>query len=410
MTIFQYTATPLDGGPLRKGRMQATTAAELRASLLRVGLQVVEMRSVRDPSSSNSGAFFSEPINSYLRSRRQPLKAELFDALSTMLDAGLPISEALSSIGGARGALHELATSLRAEIGAGASFAHACAKHGAWFDIVEVEMLRAAESAGTLPAVLNRLSLRQQRASALTSRLIAILTYPLIVLCVGIGVVVFLSSRTLPDLVAMLTDAGVDPPGLTLAIIALGQSLLSYGPVLLILLPVLSLAAWMATTRNGRLSAVMGALTERVTPRVVLRVRVAGLFGVLAELLSVGIPLVEALRTSAATLGVGGSGLGTAVTSAADRVAAGEAFSDSLEAGPAIDQTTRRLLHIGETAGELPVILSSIADRERRRAERAIDALARIAEPAVVLALAAVIGLVVMGAVLPLVRLQEIIR
>lgn len=272
-------------------------------------------------------------------------------------------------------------------------------------------MLRAGESAGTLAAVLQRLSDRQERSSALTSKLIAILTYPLIVLCVGIGVVVFLSSRTLPDLVSMLTDAGVEPPGLTLAIIALGQGLLRFGPLMLIALPLLAIAARLVIARSAGLRAWIGQLADRVTPRVVRRVRVAGLFGVLSELLSVGIPLVEALQTAAATLrGLGSAGLRDSILTAAQRVSAGEAFSEALQENTSIDPTTSRLLHIGETAGELPDVLAAIASRERRRAERAIDALARIAEPAVVLALSGVIGLVVMGAVLPLIRLQEIIR
>ncbi len=408
MTVFRYTAIPHAGGPARKGRMQATTAAELRSSLLRVGLQVTDMRAVR---SSVPTIVWRSGLDEYLRGRRQPLKAEAFDALSTMLDAGLPISEALSSIGAPSGPLYNLSASLRAEVSSGSSFAEACAKERSWFDEVEVEMLSAGESAGTLAAVLQRLADRQERSTALTSKLIAILTYPLIVLCVGVGVVIFLSSRTLPDLVSMLTDAGIEPPGLTRAIITLGQGLLSFGPVMLIALPLLAVATRFFIARSGGSRVWADKFADRITPRVVRRVRVAGLFGVLSELLAVGIPLVEALQTAARTLrGFGAAGLRESTSAAARRVSAGEAFSEVLDANKSIDSTTRRLLYIGETAGELPDVLASIASRERRRAERAIDALARIAEPAVVLALSGVIGLVVMGAVLPLIRLQEIIR
>jgi len=411
VTVFRYTAVPIEGGSqgtARKGRMQATSPAELRSSLLRVGLQVIDMRALKTRSSTGLGRAW---LDEYLRGRRQPLKSEAFDALSTMLDAGLPISESLSSIGGRSGPLRDLAVSLRAEINAGQSFAESCNGARSWFDQVEVEMLRAGEAAGTLPAVLRRLAERQERASALTSKLIAILTYPLIVLCVGIGVVIFLSSRTLPDLVSMLTDANVTPPKLTVAIIAIGQGMLRFGPVLLIAIPVLGILLRIAITRSSWLNSRVTRFVDWLTPSVVRRVRVASLFGVLAELLTVGIPLVEALTTSASTLrGFGTTQLRESISSAANRVSTGEPFSQALAEHASIDQTTRRLLHVGETAGELPTVLSSIAARERRRAERAIDAMARIAEPAVVLALSAVIGFVVMGAVLPLIRLQEIIQ
>ena len=64
---------------------------------------------------------------------------------------------------------------------------------------------------------------------------------------------------------------------------------------------------------------------------------------------------------------------------------------------------------IGESAGELPDILSRLADRTHRAAARSIDRFAALLEPAVILLLATAIGFVVIGAVLPILKLQEVI-
>jgi general secretion pathway protein F len=412
VTLYRYNAFSRSRGQSLRGHMQADSPAQLRASLLRIGLQVTDMRALHD-SVHSSGILLParQTWNEYLRSRRQSLKSELFDALSTMLDAGLPISESLDNTGGKSGPLHELVIRLCADVNSGKSLAQASTQSPDWFDYVEIQMIAAGESAGTLPSVLRRLSDRHQRTAALKNKLLAVLTYPLIVLCVGLGVVLFLSSRTLPDLVAMLIDAGVDPPALTIAIITSGQLLLNYGPLLLIGLPLLGFAFSMLLHTSLPLRTLTRHCTAHCTPTTLRRLHTASFFGLLAELLAVGIPLVEALRTVSTTLrGIGTHQLAQAARAAADGVSAGQTLCEAFPPGPYLDATTHRLMHVGETSGELPDLLVSIATREYRKAQRAIETLARLAEPIVILALSAIIGLVVMGAVLPLIKMQDIIQ
>ena len=87
----------------------------------------------------------------------------------------------------------------------------------------------------------------------------------------------------------------------------------------------------------------------------------------------------------------------------------GGTFAGSLGDPAWFDDECRRLIAIGESAGELPEILARLAERTHRSAARAVDRLASLLEPAVILLLATLIGFVVMGAVLPILRLQEII-
>lgn len=127
--LYRYTAIPEQGGPVTHGTMQAGTAADLRAGLRRVGLHVVDMR----PAGMGwSWAPWRRVYEDFLRGRRGPAKAELFDALATMLEAGLPISEALASAGGdpiksgiqhGPRALRNVTSSLRAGIASGQSMA-----------------------------------------------------------------------------------------------------------------------------------------------------------------------------------------------------------------------------------------------------------------------------------------------
>ncbi len=258
--------------------------------------------------------------------------------------------------------------------------------------------------------MLRSLAERHERSGALAAKLIAALTYPAVVCCVGLGVVVFLSVKTLPDLVAILADAGIDPPRLTTGIMAFGQAIARHGPLL-------ALAAVAARPARGRArppaalpagwSAPPGL--RRLLPRAIRQTLIARAWSNLAELVVTGVPLVDSLRIVAPTVGGARGSLARSLRDAAGAIERGSTLADALRDPVWFDDECRRLVAIGESAGELPDILTRLAHRTHRAAARSIDRFAALLEPAVILLLASGIGVVVIGAVLPILKLQEVI-
>ncbi|QKK07925.1 MAG: type II secretion system F family protein [Planctomycetota bacterium] len=346
------------------------------------------------------------------RARRAETKAELFDSIATMLEAGVPVVEAVSTLtqGRARGLARTMLVELRESLNNGQTLDDAMAAAPWWFDSTETAMVRAARASGEMPGVLRTLTERHQRAGALSAKVVGALTYPAVVACVGVGVVVFLSVRTLPELVGILRDEGVAPPGLTLAIIAIGRGMLAYGPALLLSLAATVIAGLGIMGRLRRRGWRAPDRLRRVVPVFVRRALLARAWSGLAELVRTGVPLVEALRITGPTVsGVFGGSLRTELEDAAASIERGSTLADSLADRVWFDAECRRLIAIGENAGEVSEVLQRLADRAHRAATRAVDRLASMLEPAVILVLAALIGVVVMGAVLPILKLQEII-
>ena len=94
---------------------------------------------------------------------------------------------------------------------------------------------------------------------------------------------------------------------------------------------------------------------------------------------------------------------------AADRVERGDELAAAMDDEHWFDGEFRGLLAIGQATGELDSLLERIGRRYARQAERLIDRLAALLEPSVILTLAVLVGLVVMAAILPLLRLQEVL-
>ena len=421
MSVWRYTAIELGSAHVsrkRRGEVAGESAAEVRASLRRIGLQVIDLRqtrsAARDAVNGLAGSVTGALGNSagrYLRQRRRHERAELYDSLATMLDSGLPLLEAVDTVIGStrrrRSSLRSMLVQVREELRSGLSLGQAMTRHHSWFDPSEVAMVRAGQHGGTLSEVLTTLAERHERSGELTNRLVSALAYPAIVALVGIGVVVFLSVRTLPSLTQILTDNGIEVPALTRNVMALGQLLAGSWLLLIIGLLAVLIGMPLAGGLARRLAVRLPTWVQRLRPKVLRRMAVAQVSLQLAELLRTGVPMVEAIRVLAPTTTAGG--LRRRLRSAADLLERGEELSAALNDDQWFDSEFRRLLDIGQTSGELEVLLERIGHRYTRQATRLIDRLTALLEPVVILTLALLVGLVVMAAILPLLRLQEIL-
>lgn len=418
MNLWRYRAidSRANGGA-KTGELAGATAAEVRASLRRIGLQVIDVRPVRKGTAINRTSLLDpmiQLIQGHMRRRRCPRKAELFDSLATMLAAGLPLLQAFQTLIDSRGQsqrsrLHSMLIDVREQLRSGRSLGSALQDHPGWFDAMDVAIVQAGQHAGNLPEVLSSMAQRQARSNELGHKLIGALAYPFLVFIVGIGVAVFLSTKTLPELVKILEGAKIPPPELTLRVMWLGQLLAQHWMMIGIGVALATIGFAILPPLLQRCQITLPAFVPRFQPPKVLRtLSVGGLAMRLAELLRSGLPMVEALRVTAPT--VSSIRLRRALEKAAEGIESGEELSAALRDECWFDAEFRRLLDIGQTSGELETMLQRIGERYQRQAQRLIDRLATLLEPLVILSLAVLVGIVVMAAILPLIRLQEILR
>ena len=444
MTVWRYTAVEIqsaggsggvggseglrgsDRRARRAGELACDCAADVRAALRRIGLQVIDLRPVRSSRSgrlSHAGrlSWWHEARRSllgsaqrYFRGRRQHQRAELYDSLATMLSSGLPLLEAVGTVIGTtkrktsfRGsALRSMLVNIREQLRSGSSLAQAMSEHPSWYEGSEIAMVQAGQHSGTLPEVLRSVAQRHERSGELSHKLISALAYPSIVAMVGLGVVVFLSTKTLPDLTQVLADADIETPALTAKVMAFGQFLAGYWLAIVLILFGLIAMVVVAAGAAARGGVELPRWLRGLSPKVLRRMAVARLALQLAQLLRSGVPMVEALRVLAPTAT---GHLGRRLLDAADHVERGEEVSAALDDDHWFDPEFRRLLEIGQASGELDVLLERIGHRYARQANRLIDRLATLLEPCVILTLAVLVGMVVMSAVLPLLRMQEVL-
>lgn len=413
MELWRYTAVRCEGGEAiapRRGELMAASAAEVRASLRRIGWQVVELRRARTPMALP--IHLRQAFNRHLRRRRRDQRAEIYEGLCSLLESGLPLVECLEVMSEERDrwtnrSRRTMLIEWREAVRSGASPAQAMAAHPSWFDGIDCAMVESGQHGGMLPGVLTHMAGREARAGQLGHQLVTALTYPAIITVAAIGVAVFLSVKTLPDLANLLSTANIEVPILTLWVMQTGQFVARWGAIVLLTAVVLAAGAAIGLRAAAERSPRATRFAASLSPRVLRTWAVARFAQNLADLLRAGVPAVEALRVLSTTLPMA---LNRVVMQAAAEVEQGGDLAEALGDPAWFTPQFRRLLHSGQAAGELEATLERMAQRDERRTERQIARLASLLEPAAILALATMVGTVVLAAVLPLTRLQEVIR
>ena len=434
MTLYQYIAVDPNSRATCRGEINAPDAPAARGRLREAGLEVLAVKvgglnalrrvslamTGEKPDDSRRqarltfrriGVALAHVIHNHLRQRRLASRAELFDSLATLLSSGIPLLSALESLATSQrsgGRLRLMIRSLAGAISDGLTLSDAASLQPGWFDDIDIEMIRAGEASGTLTTVLSSLAASRQDTEQLGQELLGALLYPAIISVVGVGVVVFLSTKTLPNLTAILTQDGIELPKLTVAVMATGRWLAMWGWLLAasVFALVITGLVLVALRRHAHAPSSPRSTVLRV-PKAVRDARLARIASLLESLLVAGVSMVPALRIIARTMPLREC---AALKRAADSIEAGADTASSLHRHGVTDAETAELMAVGQSSGELPLILAKIAARLERRAKRSIGRLTTLIEPAAILILATLIGIVVIATILPLLRLQEILQ
>ena len=407
---FMWQARDPQTGKLRRGEERGVDAHAVRLSLRRAGLQVVAV----EASAARRLPRWLRPLETFwngrLVRRRRLARADFLEGLGTMLEAGLPVHAALSALAasdarkrGERRLLRYLSESVRD----GVTLADAAQDVPDWFDALDVALMRAGQRSGELSPALDTITEHLRRSGATAHRLLTALAYPAILSIAALLVVCFLSVHTLPRLVQMLEGAQLAVPTLTQVVMVSGQTLVAWGWIILPIMLAGVLGMISVLRRLPPNSLIARAIRHLPWVRAQRRMRMAHLSFTLSRLQHAGVPLTEALEVAADTADDGP--LARCLHEAAESVRSGAELSATLAKSRLFDEELPQLLHLGEQSGELAQLLERLAGRFERSAQRASERLATFLEPIAVIGMAVLVGLVALAAVLPLVRLGDML-
>lgn len=398
MSIFTCKIGSADGRIVVK-EMDALNPEMLRQSLEEQGYVVFELR--------------KKPMQFLLdggigRKRIGNKDLLLFNQeLLVLLKAGLPVIQALDTIleSGA-GKMNEILSSIREDVKGGVAFSSAFEKHPRVFPHLYIASIQAGERTGDLPQTIRRYVAFLKRTEGFRSKILAALFYPAILITVAVLAVALLLIYVVPTFSQIYTDSGAALPLPTQILINFTGALKRY---LLLFLGLTFVAATLfrrwSETETGRYAVDGMKIRAPLLGSVVTRYSVAGFTRTLGTVLGSGIPIVEALRMSVGTLN--NKVLERALLTAVIRVEEGSRLSSALESIKLMPPLALRMLSVGESTGSLEEMLSDISDYFEEEIERNLQVLTTAIEPAIMIVMGVVIGVIILTMYLPIFKIAS---
>jgi len=343
---------------------------------------------------------------------RSPELAVITRQLATLLHAGLPLLRALEVLARQERhpALHAVIEALAAAIKSGGTFSEALAQHPRVFEPLYVNMVRAGEAAGKLDVVLDRLARFQEKSLQLRGKIIAAMIYPLIVTAVAglilSGLLVFVVPRFQQIFADLLKGAPLPP--LTRFVLAASQAV--KGHLLPVLAGVVALGAALKLLRRSPAGARLldaGMVRLPLCGDLFLKGSIARFGRTLGTLLENGVPILPALVISRNTCG--NVRVAEAITAVHDRVKEGAAVARPLESTRVFPPMVTSMIDVGEHTGQLPAMLTKVAEIYEEEVDHAVAGLSALLEPVLILFLALVVGTIVIALFLPIVRIVQLL-
>jgi type IV pilus assembly protein PilC len=327
--------------------------------------------------------------------------------LLVLLKAGLPIIQALDTIiESGTGKLNEILSAIREDVKGGMAFSTAFEKYPRVFPHLYIASIQAGERTGDLPQTIRRYIAFLKRTEGFKGKIIAALFYPAILIGVATIAITVLLIYVVPTFSQIYSDSGGALPLPTQMLIGFTGFLRRYF-LLFVAVTVAALVIFRrwSETPSGRFIVDGLKIKTPFLGGVATRYAVAGFTRTLATVLGSGIPIIEALRMSVGTLN--NRVLERGLLSAVVRVEEGSKLSSALESIKIMPPLALRMLTVGESTGSLEEMLGDISDYFEEEIERNLQVLSTAIEPAIMIAMGIVVGVIIVTMYLPIFKIAS---
>ncbi len=379
-------------------------------------LKSIENRGVRKKEEviyglyDNRNASVSTKINDFLIDHSKvglKEKAYFFHLLAVMVDAGIPVLQALKVLSSKteNRRFQRIINTLAYSTERGNTLSDSMARFPDVFTDAEIGVVKAGEAAGNLDKMLFRLSDQTERINELQIKLFTASVYPIIVITVLIIVSIIMIVGVVPILTDLLVQGGLetkDFPFATRLLIGTSDFLRGYWwTIILGVLAIYGIYKVYKSTEAGNFQIDFTKLKIPVIGSLIRKVLVMRFISMLGILMEAGLPVIRTLQITAHLMNSAPYEL--KILEVVKKVQAGEKISDNLMDAPFLfPETVTQMISIGEKTASIGTISEKIASHYNREIDHSIKRLTAIFEPIMILIVALFIVLLALAILMPI--------
>lgn len=395
MTLYKYTAKNREGQAYERS-VEAVDRFALYKIIREEGGVPVSVDEVHGFSKKFS-------LNGLFGRIKTQQKINFAKNLGSMINAGLPVTRALSVMGkqSKNEAFKKLLSDLEADVSHGATLSDSLAKRPGVFSPLFVNMVKAGEESGSVASSLNIVGLQMEKSHALAKKVRGALIYPAVIIGVMIVLAVLLLMFMVPTLTATFEGIGVELPLSTRILIALSQFMVNNTFIVLslIALAVFGFLAFMRS-RKGREFFDKLFLRLPLIGEMIKEVQAARTARTLSSLLSAGVQITVALDV---TIEVIQNHLyKKALTEVRDAIQKGEAMSAVFERNEKLYPLfVGEMVSVGEETGKIAEMLLGVANYYEEEVDQKTKNLSTVIEPVLMIIIGIGVGIFAISMLAP---------
>ncbi len=403
MPTYAYVARDRTGKRIsgsQEGASKEALATVLREKGLSVS-KIEEKKAVSRAKAKGTGGF--QLFQGKVKLRDLSIFCRQF---ATMINAGVSLVRCLDVLEQQTSSfrLRTIIRDIESEIESGASLSRAMGKHPRVFSNLAVGLVRAGEVGGVLDDTLDRLAGFLEADMELRRKVKAAMTYPVIVVIMAVGIVLFLSVFILPKFIKLFAELGMKEdefPLMTKVLMDFSSFTIKYWWACILIV----VGVWIgfnrisATKTGGRYLdmirlkvPVMGSLSHKIA--------MARFSRTLSTLLSSGVPILQAMETTAGT--VDNVLIQDAILAARASIREGDTIADPLAASRQFPPMVVQMISIGEETGQLDSMLQKVAEFYESEVDAALEGLTSAIEPVMIVGLGGIVLFILLALWMPL--------
>lgn len=391
MNEYRYRAHSPEGTRF-SGVIAAGTPEEARRTLLQRGLVPDGVRPARR---LRLGRFTRRPAwRELVQFSRQ---------FAALVGAGIPLLASLDILRSLADdpVIRDALEAMSRDVASGSGLAESMRHHPRVFGEIYVAVVAAGEQGGSLDEALEQMAEHMERMHEVREGIRGAMVYPLVIGAVSTASVVALLAFVVPAFDDMFDSAGLTLPLVTRLLIGTSNLLADHVALLVALVVSLALGGRaLARTAGGRRALHRVVLRLPWVGRLARKAAVARLSRTMRSLIHSGVPLLEALETSGRTSGNALVEMGMARVR--NEVAAGSPLAPALGRHPIMPALVAQMVGVGEQTGRLAEMFDKVADFFERDVRVEVQGLLKALEPALVVLVGIVLGVMIIATYLPI--------
>lgn len=324
--------------------------------------------------------------------------------LSTLIGAGLPLATSLRTVAEQTEtkAMKSIVEEILIHVESGKPLHEAFAGYPDVFNGVYLALIQAGETSGTLDLALKRLADQEEKDAAMMSKIRGALVYPAIILVVIIGVLAFMMIMVVPQVKNLYEDMGETLPGLTQFLVGITDFFGQFWWLVAMIIMGIAVGCWYAVKRTpvGRKVADTIKIDMPLFGALFRKLYVSRFARTAEMMLATGVPMLDSIKIAIGA--VSNTVVEEEYSKSLEIIKGGKALSESLRDREYMLPLVPQMASIGEESGQIDEMLGKAAQVYENELDEQINNISTMIEPILMVIMAALIGVVVGGTLLPI--------